>query len=204
MRGTQTRFVLIGRDGVVNRRLSCGFVRSWAQFEFLPRAMEALRLLASHRYQTIVVSREEGVASGEMTASELQALTSRFLLEVALGGGHIHQVYSCVHRREEHCECRPPNVGLLKEAIAEHAIDRGQAHVICDTPAELEAATALALPSTLVRRNNLLPNDLADLEDEGVAGCFYVAVQQLLRRDAVSWNEAVTQGWPGAAVPLLV
>jgi histidinol-phosphate phosphatase family protein len=200
----QARFVLVGRDGVINRRLSGGFVRSWTEFEFLPRAMDALRLLASHDYQTIVVSREEGVASGAMSEGELQSLTSRFLLEVALEGGHIHQVYSCIHPHEQGCDCRAPEAGLLKEAIAEHAIGASETFVISDSPADMESARALALPGTLLLRNVLLRSECDDKANTGIAGCLYVAVQQLLSRDAVNMKEALALPWPLPRVTSLV
>jgi len=193
------RFVLIGRDGVVNRRLGSGFVRSWTQFEFLPRAVEALRLLAQHGFQTIVISREEGLALGLMNEGELQALTSRFLLEVALSGGHILQVLSCAHPRESDCGCLAPLPGLLQLAIAEHSIETGAAYVICDSIADMEAASSLALPGTLVLRNNFAADNSRPSDGMNVAGCFYVAVQQLLSRSIPSMNEALTQPWPNAA-----
>src|SRR5271154_6855405 len=165
------RFVLIGRDGVVNRRLGSGFVRSWSQFEFLPRAVDALRLLAKHGFQTIVISREEGLALGLMNEGELQALTSRLLLEVALSGGHILQVLSCAHPRESDCGCLAPLPGLLQLAIAEHSIETGEAYVICDSVADMEAASSLALPGTLVRRNNFAEENFTRSDGINVAGC---------------------------------
>lgn len=198
------RFVLIGRDGVVNRRLRSGFVRSWSQFEFLPRAVEALRLLAKHGFQTIVISREEGLALGLMNEGELQALTSRFLLEVALSGGHILQVLSCAHPRESVCGCLAPLPGLLQLAIAEHSIETGGAYVICDSVADMEAARSLALPGTLILRNNFSADNFTSSDGMNVAGCFYGAVQQLLSRTSPPMNEALTHLWPKATAATCV
>lgn len=204
MHSPQSRFVLIGRDGVINRRLGSGFVRSWAQFEFLPRAVEALRLLAKNGFQTIVISREEGVATGLMNKAELQALTSRFLLEVALSGGHILQVLSCVHPRESDCECLAPSPGLWQHAIAEHSIEAGEAYVICDSVADLEAASSLALPGTLVVRNGFFAEDIGCSDGMNLAGCFYVAVQQLLSRGVPRLIEGLKQPMPNSPVTSVV
>jgi D-glycero-D-manno-heptose 1,7-bisphosphate phosphatase len=199
----QARFVLVGRDGVINRRLVGGFVRSWTEFEFLPRAIEALRLLANHGVQTIIVAREEGVALGLMSTEELHALTSRLLLEVTLSGGRIHQVYSCVGTRESECASRGPLSGLLQQAISEHCIQAGEAHMICDSPGDLEAGNFLGLPGTLVLRNSFLGNDFANPNQLNVASCLYVAVQQLLNGGVAHMRETLSLSWPEPPVTFL-
>jgi hypothetical protein len=87
MSAIEQRYVLLDRDGVINRRMPGGYVTSWDQFEFLPRAVEALRLLA---------------------ARDLDTMIQRFLLEVALSGGNIGQVYYGRHDVEDQCGCRKP------------------------------------------------------------------------------------------------
>lgn len=53
-----SRCVLLDRDGVINRRIPNGYVTSWEQFEFLPRALDALRLLAEGGHRALVVSNQ--------------------------------------------------------------------------------------------------------------------------------------------------
>jgi histidinol phosphatase-like enzyme len=48
--------ILIGRDGIINRRKAKGFIASWDEFEFLPGVREALRMLAAIGCAVIVVS----------------------------------------------------------------------------------------------------------------------------------------------------
>ena len=199
----QARFVLVGRDGVINRRLASGFVRSWAEFEFLPRAIEALRLLANHGFQTIIVAREEGVSLGLMSTDELHALTSRLLLEVTLSGGRIRQVYSAMGGRESECDSRGPLSGLLQQAITEHFIQAGEAHMICDSPRDLEAANSLGLSGTLVLRNSFLGNDFANPNPLNVASCLYVAVQQLLNGNVAHMRETPSLAWAEPPVTFL-
>src|SRR5258707_7564706 len=90
-------YVLLERDGVINRRGRCGSVKSWEEFEFLPRALDALRLLAENGCTTLIVSNQGAVGQGLLATNDLDAITRRFLLEVALSGGNIEQVYYCLH-----------------------------------------------------------------------------------------------------------
>jgi D-glycero-D-manno-heptose 1,7-bisphosphate phosphatase len=101
MSATEKRYVLLDRDGVINRRIFGGYVTSWDEFEFLPRALEALRLLAQNGYTALVVSNQACVAEGLLSSKDLDTITRRFLLEVALSRGNIAQVYYCRHRAED-------------------------------------------------------------------------------------------------------
>src|SRR5947209_5658012 len=91
------RYVLMEREGIINRRGHCGGVKSWEQFEFLPRALDALRLLAENDYVALIVSSQPGVGQGGLLQKDLEAVTRRLLLEVALSDGNIADAYYCLH-----------------------------------------------------------------------------------------------------------
>src|SRR5215831_15385019 len=76
------RYILLDRDGVINRRIADGYVTSWEQFEFQPRAFEALRTLAEHGYRALVVSNQACVSKGLISFEDLAGLTRRFVEEV--------------------------------------------------------------------------------------------------------------------------
>src|SRR5437879_1899878 len=52
--------VLLDRDGVINRRRS-GHVRSWAEFEFLPGVLPALRELERCGVRVVVITNQSVV-----------------------------------------------------------------------------------------------------------------------------------------------
>ena len=104
-------FVLLDRDGVINRRIIGGYVTCWEEFIFLPRALEGLRLLTEKNYQVAVVSNQAGVGKGLMTAADLQEITHKFIQDVEAHGGRICSVYYCTHRVEDNCSCRKPKPG---------------------------------------------------------------------------------------------
>jgi D-glycero-D-manno-heptose 1,7-bisphosphate phosphatase len=143
-------FVLLDRDGVINRRIIGGYVTSWEKFVFLPGALAGLRLLHEKNYHVIVVSNQAGVGKGLMTAGDLQEITRRFIEEVEAQGGRIRSVYYCIHRAEDDCQCRKPKPGLLLNAQADHHFTFKDTFLIGDSESDLLVAQAVGCPAIMV------------------------------------------------------
>jgi D-glycero-D-manno-heptose 1,7-bisphosphate phosphatase len=150
------RFVLLDRDGVINHRIKNSFVTSWQDFTFLPEALTALRLLSQHGYMVALVSNQAGVGIGMMNANDLQKLTQRFLLEVALAGGNIGSVYYCTHAPGDGCLCRTPMPGLLLRAMAEHNPCPASTYMVGDSLCDMEAASRAGCRGILLQRDAFL------------------------------------------------
>jgi D-glycero-D-manno-heptose 1,7-bisphosphate phosphatase len=143
--------VILDRDGVLNKRPpQAQYVRSWSEFEWLPGAKEALRLLNEAGYQAIVVSNQAGIGRGEMTEEALREIHKRMKAETADAGGKIEAIYYCPHNWDEGCECRKPKPGLLFQAQRELNLDLSRTLFIGDDERDAEAAAAAGSPSTLV------------------------------------------------------
>jgi D-glycero-D-manno-heptose 1,7-bisphosphate phosphatase len=135
--------VFLDRDGVINRLRKGDYVKSWAEFEFLPRAKEALRLLAEAEYRVVVVTNQRGVARGCLTETDLAAIHGRMIDETTLAGGPIAAVYYCPHEIGQ-CGCRKPEQGLFLEAQQDFSdIDFSLSTVIGDSPSDMEAGLRL-------------------------------------------------------------
>jgi D-glycero-D-manno-heptose 1,7-bisphosphate phosphatase len=114
MLDTTKHHVLLHRDGVVHRRIADGHVTRWRDSEFLPGVLVALRLFGENGYTALADSNQWCVGRGLLSWQELQAITRRMLLEVALAGGAIGNVYYCPHAPGDECRCRKPQPGLLR------------------------------------------------------------------------------------------
>jgi D-glycero-D-manno-heptose 1,7-bisphosphate phosphatase len=183
------RYVLLDRDGVINRRVSGGYVTHWEQFEFLPRALEALRLFNENGYNTIVVSNQACVGKGLLSPAELEVITRRFLLEVALSGGSIAEVYYCRHRAEDRCHCRKPQPGLLIRARAHHHFLPEETYFIGDSPSDIAAAEAAGCPSILIQRGIFLETPSRAEEPPLLASNLYDAAEMLVAMQSMRGME---------------
>lgn len=149
----KARYILLDRDGVINRKIHNGYVTKWADFQFLPGALDALRRLSEAGFRLVVVSNQAGVGKGRMTQADLMLVTRRFTRKVHSFGGHIEKIYYCTHRKEAHCRCRKPLPGLLLAAQRKFRFDLAAAWMIGDSPSDLAAAASVGCPSIMISAN---------------------------------------------------
>lgn len=143
--------VFLDRDGVLNKRMPrAKYVRSWDEWQWLPGAKEALRLLKEAGYQVMVITNQPGIAFGDMTESGLAQIHGRLKSEALEAGGEISAIYYCPHGWNEGCECRKPQPGMLFQAQRDFCLDLSRTYVLGDDKRDAEAAEAAGCPWALV------------------------------------------------------
>src|SRR5512146_1859854 len=119
---TKRRAIFLDRDGVINHNRP-DHVKSWDEFVFLPRALDALKHLAAMDFVTIVVSNQAAINRRLMGDDVVRDIHSRMSAAIQNAGGRIDGVYYCPHKPEEHCDCRKPMPGMYLRAARENGID---------------------------------------------------------------------------------
>jgi len=135
--------VFIDRDGVINKDpggwTKYNYVTKWNEFKFIPRAAEAIKKLNSKGFDIIVISNQAGVNKGYFSTEALKTVTKRMLDEINKNGGRIQEVYYCIHRDEDSCDCRKPKTGLLEKAAAKFGIELDKTYFIGDSEVDVIA-----------------------------------------------------------------
>lgn len=143
--------VFLDRDGVINRKLPGDrFVCHWDEFEFLPRAAQAIRTLNQFGCKTIVVTNQRGISLGLYTERDLQDLHARMMADLRSRGARIDAIYYCPHAKKG-CLCRKPGTALFEQAF--HDFPRANAStsiVVGDSLSDMQAAHALGCKKVLV------------------------------------------------------
>jgi histidinol-phosphate phosphatase family protein len=161
--------VILDRDGVLNKRPpQAHYVRSPAEFEWIPGAKAALRLFKEAGYLVIVVSNQAGIARGAMTEAALVRVHERMKSEATAEGGRIDAIYYCPHDWDEGCECRKPKPGMLFTAQRDFDLDLTRTPFIGDDERDEEAADAAGCPALLVSDQVTLLDLAADLARDRV------------------------------------
>ena len=137
------------RDGVINRKApEGGYVDSWAQFAFLPDALEGLRRLAALNVPIVVATNQRGIARGRYTEADLADIHDRMRAAVIAAGGRIDAIEYCPHIGG--CECRKPRTGMFERAAAALGFDLAASAVLGDRASDMEAANRIGAVRVLV------------------------------------------------------
>ncbi len=176
------RFVLVDRDGVINRRIVGGYVTAWEDFQFLPGVLEGLALLARHHIQTLVISNQACIGKGILAPAALENITRLFVRQIEDHGGRIGGVYYCPHRPEDACECRKPKPGLILQAQREFGFSLTEAYVIGDSLTDVAAAEAAGCPALLIAEDGAALRKAASPALAGVFPNLFEAARFIIAR----------------------
>jgi len=153
---TPKKVVFLDRDGVINKKApEHDYIKSWEEFEFLPGALEALRLLAEADYRVYVVSNQRGIARGLMTEAHLAEINTKMTEEIKRHGGRVDGVYYCPHSDDDNCFCRKPSPGLFYRAARDHHLDLTKTVMIGDSKTDVQAAEAARVRGILIKEGEL-------------------------------------------------
>jgi rfaE bifunctional protein nucleotidyltransferase chain/domain len=147
--------VFLDRDGVINK--DKGYVGRWEDFEFIPGAIEGMRLLQKAGYTLVVVTNQSGLARGYYVEAQYQALTQQMLAAIKQGGVELARIYHCPHHPEGVvpeltiiCDCRKPAPGLLVKAALELNLSLPDCMLIGDKSSDIQAARAAGVGKAYV------------------------------------------------------
>jgi D-glycero-D-manno-heptose 1,7-bisphosphate phosphatase len=194
MKASEGRCVLLEREGVLLRRVPAQFGQSWKEYEFLPRALDALRLFAKSGIDVRIVSQQPGLSAGTLTTHELERQTRRMLMEVALSGGRIERVYYCRHSAEEHCHCRKPLPGMLLQAIRDSRCKAVGTVMIGDLESDMETAARAGCGGVLLRRDAFLTSEVRSSSFFQIASNLYEAAKRISGQNVIQFSRAWQRG----------
>lgn len=132
--------VFIDRDGVVNRRRVADYVKTWQEFQFLPDIFQVLPEIHAAGYRAILITNQQGIAKGLMAEGDLAAIHAHMQDELYRRTGHrFDGIYFCPHGKDDGCNCRKPEPGMLLRAADEHGIQLSCSWMIGDSESDVVA-----------------------------------------------------------------
>ncbi len=117
MKNYQTLF--LDRDGVINQRIPGDYIKTVAEFQFLPGALEAIVEFSNHFDFIFIITNQQGIGKGLMTEKQLDEVHQHMLVAIDKAGGRIDQVYYCPKLAAQNPICRKPNPGMAHQAKAD-------------------------------------------------------------------------------------
>jgi D-glycero-D-manno-heptose 1,7-bisphosphate phosphatase len=145
------RYVFLDRDGVLNRKMPEGaYVCDWAQFQWLPGAIEAVARMNRAGLTVILVSNQRGIALGLYTHEQLNLIHTNMQSQLERHGARLDAIYYCPHDHGQ-CHCRKPEAGLFEQTWQRFPQANPQnSLVIGDSLSDIQAGHRLGMKTIFI------------------------------------------------------
>lgn len=130
------KVVVLDRDGTVI--VDKHYLADPDGVELERGALQGLQAMAQLGYRFVIVSNQSGIARGYFGLKQLEAVNSRLREMLAVAGIQLEGIYCCPHAPSDGCECRKPNLGLMRQAAEELRFDMAKSVVIGDKHSDIE------------------------------------------------------------------
>ncbi len=145
------KVIFLDRDGVIN--YDCpDYIKSWAEYRFLPGSLEALAALTAAGYAVILITNQSIIGRGMVPRKVLEDMHRRLRAAVAQAGGRIFDVFYCPHHPDAACDCRKPAPGMILQAASRHRIDPAGAIMIGDNAKDIACGRNAGCGATILVR----------------------------------------------------
>ena len=159
------KYIFLDRDGVINRD-SDAYVKSWAEFEFLPGSLAALKKLTLAGYRIIVITNQSIIGRKWVSPETLEDIFTRMRAEVEKGGGRIHDIFFCPHKPDDGCDCRKPEIGLIEKAARAYGIDISATPMVGDSAKDVLCARKAGCKQAILVKTGNYPAARESLHKE--------------------------------------
>lgn len=141
--------VFLDRDGVINAD-SPAYIKSLAEFHFIPGSLDAIARLTRSGFRIIVITNQSVINRQMVSPAALEAIHTRLYQAVATAGGRITDIFYCPHRPDEQCDCRKPKPGLILAARERYGIDLPRSVMVGDSAKDIMAGKAAGCGRTVL------------------------------------------------------
>lgn len=147
--------VFLDRDGTINHDVDN--LRDIKKLRLLPGAAQAIGQLNKLGFLVIVITNQPVVARGWLTEADVEQINQELNKRLKNQGAKIDGFYYCPHhpnanlkkyRRE--CDCRKPNIGMVKKAQKDFDIDLRKSFFVGDSTRDILAGKSAGLKTILV------------------------------------------------------
>jgi len=149
------RCLFVDRDGTIN--VEKKHLYRIEDLEYIPRALEALRILTQRKVKAYIVTNQAGIAKGLYGEIDFKVLTAKMLDDMRAHGIEIAEVLYCPHHPQAkvaayrvECACRKPNAGLLQRVIDKEGYSQDAMALVGDKNSDIEAGRQIGIVTYLV------------------------------------------------------
>ncbi len=149
--------VFLDRDGTLIH--DADFLSQPSQVRLFPGSAEALKLLRGGGFRLFVVSNQSGVARGYFTETSVKKANRKIQTLLKAKGARVDRFFYCPHYPQGkvkslaiNCDCRKPNLGMVKKAARLYPLDLKRSYVIGDKIDDLMLAKKAGVAAGILVR----------------------------------------------------
>ena len=149
------RVVFLDRDGTINQEV--GYLHKKEDFEFIPRAAQAIHLLNENKFMVVVVTNQAGVAKGLYKEEDVLQLHRYMQSELKKLDARIDEFCYCpyhvdgkIELYKKDSEDRKPGIGMFRQIEKKVEIDKANSWMIGDTESDIQAGINFGVHTILV------------------------------------------------------
>lgn len=158
--------LFLDRDGVINRRFVGDYVKHPDDFEFIEKVPEAIQIFSEIFHKIIVVTNQQGIGKGLMTADDLSAIHSKMTSQIKKAGGRIDAVFYAPELAKEKSFLRKPNVGMgLKAKKQFPEINFHKSVMVGDSLSDMQFGKRLKMKTVLIGNDSNIASEHFKLVD---------------------------------------
>lgn len=147
--------LFLDRDGVINRRLPGDYVKTPDEFELLPGVGEAMQIFSKLFGKIIVVSNQQGIGKGLMSAAELEKVNNKMLDLIKSAGGRLDTVFYAPMLASEKHIMRKPRIGMGLAARKKFPEIRFRKSIMAgDSLSDMQFGRCLGMTTILIAETN--------------------------------------------------
>jgi D-glycero-D-manno-heptose 1,7-bisphosphate phosphatase len=176
-----TKVVFLDRDGTINVDSDNGYVYKISDWQFTPKAPEALKSLQEAGYVLALITSQSGIAHGLYTEADMHKLHDYMNEELKKYDVSIDAIGFCPHARNQtDCDCRKPKIGMAKQIEQKLGpINYVQSWTIGDKVADLGFGKKAGTQTALIRSDYWQESELIDQPDM-IVDSLYDFAQQII------------------------
>lgn len=144
----KSKAVFLDRDGTVCEEAN--YLSRPDQLKLLPFAAEAIRLLNQNGFLAILITNQSGVGRGFFDEQILFEIHQKLNEELAKENAGLDTIYFCPHTAENNCDCRKPQIGMIRRAARDFDIDLENSWMIGDKAIDVETGVNAQIKTALV------------------------------------------------------
>jgi D-glycero-D-manno-heptose 1,7-bisphosphate phosphatase len=144
------KLIILDRDGVINQD-SEDYIKSAEEWQPIPGSLQAMGKLCQAGYTIVVATNQSGIARGYFDLEALHAMHVKMGRLLEQYGGQVDAVFFCPHSPDDHCDCRKPRDGLLRDIATRYQTDLTGVPAIGDSFRDIQAAHSVGASPVLVK-----------------------------------------------------